>query len=477
MKKSKNTKLITYTSLIIIIGYFIMCLISYNSYSKIIKDDTLNITKLTAMNIYSEIQNELIKPIFVSLTMANDSFLKNWINNEENENVESITNYLKGIKDKYNYSSTFLVTRESENYYHWDGILKKIKENDAHDVWYYRFLNNNYEYDLDVDTDQGNKNILSVFINCKIRNENDDIIGVTGVGVEMSQIKSILNYYNELLNVDTFLINPEGVIQVHTDESIIEQYNLFEDPEFINSKSKILGNKNDIEVIKISDSIGGYYVTSRYIDELDWYLIAKKDTSALYKSFQEQLLIDLLIATIVIILVIIITGKLIKFHQKRVNILLSTDILTGMKNRRSMDLVMEENIKKFENENKIFSVFILDIDDFKKINDSKGHIFGDEIIKKVAKLAYECIGKNNSICRWGGDEFVGLINDNMSQAIEILEKLERIIAEDKVLSKQHVTISIGIAEYSKGCSIDDILNKADSALYKAKNTGKNKLSF
>lgn len=477
MNKNINSKMITFICLIIVAGYSIMGLINYNSYSKIIKDDTLNITKLTAMNIYSEIQNELTKPIFVSLTMANDTFLKNWINNEGNENITDVTNYLKGIKEKYNYSSSFLVSSNTNNYYHWDGILKQVSVEDKHDIWYYDFIKKNIDYDIDVDTDEANGNTLSVFINCKIKNDNDDMIGVTGVGLEMSQIQGILNYYNNLLDVDTYLINKDGVIQVYADETYIEQTNLFDNKDFKDSKFKILNNKNGIQLVKLSNSIDGYYAISRYIDDLDWYLIATKNTTDLYNSFLEQLFIDFIITSIVILLVIMIVIRIIKFYQLKVNSLISTDALTGLNNRRSMDIILEERTKEYDKESKIFSVFIIDIDNFKNINDSMGHVLGDEVIRTVAKVVNENIGHNNSICRWGGDEFVGIINDEIKKSIDIIKRMQNKISEESFLNEHEITISIGVTEYKEGLSIDEVLNNADSALYSAKEKGKNNIEI
>lgn len=98
MKYRRSVSLLI--SFIIIIGFAIVATTSYFTYGNIINENILNITELSSTNIYSEINNEITKPIFVSLTMANDSFVKNWLNNEENENEEEIVKYLKGLKKK-----------------------------------------------------------------------------------------------------------------------------------------------------------------------------------------------------------------------------------------------------------------------------------------------------------------------------------------------------------------------------------------
>jgi hypothetical protein len=135
-------------SLIILIGLTLLGIVDYNNYKHIIIEDNQNITKLISTNIFSEINSELVKPIYVSLTMANNQFLKDWIIDENEGDLEKITNYLKGIKNKYEYDSVFYVSNLTKNYYHYDKILKKISMDDSHDVWFYDFLEKNPEYDI-----------------------------------------------------------------------------------------------------------------------------------------------------------------------------------------------------------------------------------------------------------------------------------------------------------------------------------------
>lgn len=102
MIKNIKYKINLLVSTIIIFGFIAIIFINYNNYSKIIKDDIKNISKLTSTNIYSDINNELTKPIFVSLTMANDSFLKDWLLEEtsminDEKHLVKLQNYLKGF--------------------------------------------------------------------------------------------------------------------------------------------------------------------------------------------------------------------------------------------------------------------------------------------------------------------------------------------------------------------------------------------
>ncbi len=133
-------------------------------------------------NIYSEIQKEIIPPLNISSLMSNDSFLINWATSGEKDR-EAIIQYLKEIHQRYGCFSTFFISAQTRNYYHFNGILKQISPKDDHDVWYYRFTFSEKNYQLDVDTNQAAGNTLTIFINFRVEDFNGNLIGVTGVGI------------------------------------------------------------------------------------------------------------------------------------------------------------------------------------------------------------------------------------------------------------------------------------------------------
>jgi diguanylate cyclase (GGDEF)-like protein len=124
------------------------------------------------------------------------------------------------------------------------------------------------------------------------------------------------------------------------------------------------------------------------------------------------------------------------------------------------------------------SVLIADIDFFKKINDKYGHVIGDKILIGVAKVLKDCLRKADVIARYGGEEFVVMLpNTQLNRAKKVAERLRKSIEQDKFLSKYKVTISIGLCEFEKKDNFNKIINKADKALYSAKNSGRNCVCF
>ena len=151
----------------------------------------------------------------------------------------------------------------------------------------------------------------------------------------------------------------------------------------------------------------------------------------------------------------------------------SRDKLTGLCGRDSFMTWWEQNHARKDYENAVF--FIMDVDDFKVINDSKGHNAGDEVLRIVADQLKSIVRYENQVCRWGGDEFVGIIPGTADSAAARLGVLSRGIRERTEEAGLPVTVSIGYVNIRKAGDTRDIIKimeLADSALYRMKQDGK-----
>jgi diguanylate cyclase (GGDEF)-like protein len=154
-----------------------------------------------------------------------------------------------------------------------------------------------------------------------------------------------------------------------------------------------------------------------------------------------------------------------------------TDILTNIMNRRGMLEVLKQEEQRKKRNNKKFSVIICDIDHFKIINDTYGHECGDKVLKKISKLFVSSIRKSDSVCRWGGEEFLFLLPETLEEgALCLAENIRKKINKMQMSYKGEkilVTMTFGIAEYDE-TSIDSTVKKDDDALYNGKNSGRNR---
>lgn len=150
------------------------------------------------------------------------------------------------------------------------------------------------------------------------------------------------------------------------------------------------------------------------------------------------------------------------------------DYLTGLYARRFIEEETHRLMARANRYHHALSVFVFDIDYFKTINDQHGHTIGDQVLREVSKLIKKHIRNADLLSRWGGDEFlVVLPHTNEDQALQLAQKLSDVIGTLQLEHIQQLTISGGVAEYHHQESFDDWFNRADQALYQAKNRGRN----
>lgn len=150
------------------------------------------------------------------------------------------------------------------------------------------------------------------------------------------------------------------------------------------------------------------------------------------------------------------------------------DGLTGLFNRRYFDINIRKELKRSARYEKNLSLLMLDIDNFKFINDSKGHLFGDEVLKSFAVLLRESSREEDIACRYGGEEFSVILPETTGHgALTLAERLRNRIHNTDLFSENGITISGGIAPYPFcGKTAEELLENADRALYQAKFSGK-----
>ncbi len=167
---------------------------------------------------------------------------------------------------------------------------------------------------------------------------------------------------------------------------------------------------------------------------------------------------------------------------KELKLLASTDAMTKLYNRRYFEKVALYIFNLAKRDTKDLSLIMIDIDDFKNVNDTYGHKVGDDVIIELANILLETQRKSDIICRYGGEEFVILLsNTSIDGANTVAQKLREDVEQSIVLLEDNrelkYTISLGVSQVNiqKETSIELVLKRADDALYEAKKSGKNKV--
>jgi len=169
-------------------------------------------------------------------------------------------------------------------------------------------------------------------------------------------------------------------------------------------------------------------------------------------------------------------SKNIEEKHNKLTQLAIKDSLTGVGNRRALDAKLSELVTKQARRSSILSLIMIDIDNFKLINDDHGHIVGDQILVQIARIIEGRIRSTDTLYRFGGEEFVIVPLDMKLKATQKLAEQLRILVENHALVPDNpVTISLGVAEYKQDESSTSWMKRADEALYRAKNGGRNQV--
>jgi diguanylate cyclase (GGDEF)-like protein len=157
-----------------------------------------------------------------------------------------------------------------------------------------------------------------------------------------------------------------------------------------------------------------------------------------------------------------------------------TDELTGLSNRRDMQHRLNEEFSRYQRSGHHFSVALIDLDLFKRINDDYGHDAGDQVLRDFAALVQSVIRQTDIAARWGGEEFLILLPDtSLLPALTLAERLRHKVARHEFSfagKTMPVTMSAGICSIAKAGSIDELLKQADLYLYSAKESGRNRIA-
>ncbi len=159
-----------------------------------------------------------------------------------------------------------------------------------------------------------------------------------------------------------------------------------------------------------------------------------------------------------------------------------TDALTGLANRKQFDIALREAAAAAMEQDQPLALLMVDIDHFKKFNDTHGHVTGDQVLKLVARTLAEHATDKVTAARYGGEEFAFIMRDTpIRDAAAMGEKIRRAVASRQIVKRSTseklgaITLSIGVASYQLGESLGRLVQRADAALYRAKKSGRNRV--
>jgi diguanylate cyclase (GGDEF)-like protein len=477
-------RLLVWISLILIIGFASIITFNYNTSQKSLKTSLSESSlPITGDSIYSEIQKDILKPVFVSAHMANDTFVRDWIINGE-QDTNLIVKYLKEVKQQNNAVTSFLISDKTHKYYHANGLLKTVDIKQARDQWFFRVRAMKKPYETNVDFDMANKDSMTIFTNYRVLDFNNNFIGVVGVGLPLDTMKNLINSYQKRFQRHIYFTDNKGNVVLSASNQ--KPNNILKKEGLQKIAKNILANKgNESLHLEYTFNDDRILLNSRYIPELGWHLFVEQNLDEELQTLNQMLILNTILCIIITFAIIMIVLIMIRRNQLRIERFASTDQLTRLINRNAFDFVFQQVILDSERTREPLCVALMDIDHFKKINDQHGHLIGDHVLREIAMITKRSLRESDITCRWGGEEFLILLkNCSLEKSASIAETLRSTIeandfsrTTDLAKGKLAITVSIGVAQYVHKELEDGVFERADTALYQAKDSGRNCVYF
>lgn len=327
MKKNILLRTNLLVCLLIMIGFLLTAVLSYQANYSAAIQNIEQVSTLTSEGIYYQISSTFTKPVNVSLTMANDSLLKGLLRAEADNlhtpgYIETVREYLHAYQVKYGYDSVFLVSAATRNYYNFNGLDRVIMPNSTQDDWYYDLLASDDEYRMNVDTDkvEGAGGQITVFVDCKIKDAGGDVLGIVGVGLRIDDLQELLRTYQQEFDVSACLINAAGMIQISSAHTGYETVDLFDVRDYpAEARSQILNWKQEGTARSFWEEEGDKdYVVTRYLPELDWHLVVERNTESLMLHLRQQMTVTVFIILCIITFILLIISYVIRSFNRQI---------------------------------------------------------------------------------------------------------------------------------------------------------------
>lgn len=470
-------KLITLLSLLLGMGFVATTLISYYVSKDSIRESiVVNELPLTSDNIYSEMQKDLVRPIFISSMMASDTFLRDWVVHGEKD-VGQIAKYLKEVKTRYGVITSFFVSERSHTYYYADGVLKTVRPSEPRDAWYFRVRGMDKPYEINVDPDLANRDALTIFVNYRVFDYGGHFIGATGVGLTVDAVRRLVNDYQARYHRNIYFTDTRGNIILYGSGANKAGSNIRDVPGLGAEAGRILSSRAGTYQYRQDGGI--HLLNVRFIPELNWYLFVEKTEDEALFAIRKTLYANLAISLGVMAVVLLLTHLTIGRYQRRLEEMATVDRLTGIANRQAFELLAERAVREVRRTREPLSAILLDVDHFKNVNDRYGHLAGDAVIRCIAGTLKGALRESDILCRWGGEEYLALLKGcDVDNARVLAEKCREAINAHPFDYGGHriaVTASFGVAQYNGGETMEQLFDRADRALYAAKAAGRDRV--
>ena len=308
---------------IILIGFSATVATLYRAYFDTYIEHAEEVSSLASEGIYYQLDSMLARPITVAQSMANDTLLRSFLEQEiarreDPAFAQTLCAYLQGYHARYGYSTVFYVSSVTNCYYYYGSAAKSLDPKEPKNAWYYDFLSSGAVWKIQIADDPISANAKTVFVICRLNSTDDKALGVVGVGLRMDTMQALLASYEKRFDVRAFLVSHDGNVQLSTDHGTSDDIRLSEVFGTAESAKQLVHSQANGEFFWNETEQGRIYVGSRYIPGLAWYLVVENNTAPGMHALRQRMYAGIALALAVMVGVLATITAALRYYNKRI---------------------------------------------------------------------------------------------------------------------------------------------------------------
>lgn len=293
----------------ILVGFMLCNLVSIWSLDRMTRDNTKAMNTMLATRIHETIVNSVNEPMDVTKTMAATKYLKETLQKEGSMDDAEFTGYMRKylaeLKYTFDYDTAFVVSDKTKRYYTYDEVKTIDPVNKTEDLWYSFFVDHKRAYDISIDTDNLLPGQWIIFSNARVEDDNGQLLGVCGVGVNITDLQELFRALEKKYHVKINLVDKNGLVKLDTNNMKIDQVYLGKESiEKDTNEGYIYNSLND-----------GSFSVTKYVDNLNWYLVITGSDTAFNHDFAKIIAINVLLFFLIVTVVFLFMLVVLKSYD------------------------------------------------------------------------------------------------------------------------------------------------------------------
>ena len=440
---------------------------TYNAIDNIVAEQS-RLQQEAVSPVYELVRDELLRPLYIAETFASSVDFTTSIDSPDFDEAV-LLRHLQSMEQDL--GLTFFVASErTRKQYLSDGTTLDLVEGEV--SWYFEAQERGKDFMVDL----GQVGDVHLYFDVKVYSSDREFLGYVGVGKHLQEFIDTFDRYKARYGYDFLFVNDQDEIiltslpeLVVTDAHIpklgsLEWFDHHDSP----------GSRHDSEIVQVDDE--DFLISEYGIQELGWRLLLLIPLEARQAQTTRSFVISAATAVISVLLLALTIFYLMLLYKQSLEKKTEIDSLTGLPNRAFIQRYYDQ----LQRDGGTLCAIIIDLDRFKKINDTYGHEAGDRVLEAAATVFKEVLRDKDVVGRWGGEEFVMLLPDTsvdtgMAIAERARQSLESLTIELRE-SDVSITASFGVASGpARDESLADLMDRADKVLYEAKENGRNQV--